>query len=190
MAKRSRFTIKTKEIVIEPLDESDIWEGEWTITIFADNKPVNIGKASFAGEKLLGAVPIKLELEEKYQNKGYGTRVFQLMTEFAFGFKNIYEVKADTSSDNERCVYALEKAGFVRRKKEGREEQYSIIKQQTSWLALYLYIGFIAGILIGIVINIMWAGLVIGLVIGLFIGSMMDVEARKSREKITGSKNA
>jgi len=184
---RSRFTIKTKEMIIEPLDESNVWEGEWVIKIIRD-KIIEIGKATFAGEKALGTIPLRVDLLEEYQNKGYGTLAFKLLVEFAFGYKNIYEVEAYTVSDNDKCVNALEKAGFVRRKKEGKNETYSVIKPNTTWLGLYIYIGLLAGLVIGIVINIMWAGLVIGLVIGLLIGAIMDGNAKKERERVTGRK--
>lgn len=188
MKKRSRFTIKTKEMIIEPIDESNIWEGEWVISIITD-KVKEIGRATFAGEKALGTIPIRVDINEEYQCQGYGKQAFKLLVEFAFGYKNIYEVEAYTLSDNDKCINALEKAGFVRRKKEGKNETYSVIKPNTVWLGLYIYIGLIAGILIGIVINIMWAGLVIGLVIGIMLGAIMDSGAKKEREKITGRKD-
>lgn len=188
MTAGSRFTIKTKEMIIEPVDEGNIWEGDWTITLRED-KPVQIGTASFAGDKLLGAVPICVTLSEQYRNRDYGTEVYKLMVEFAFGFKNIYEVTAVTDSDNDKCVHALEKAGFVRRKKEGKTETYSVIKPNSTWMGLYLYIGIIAGLVLGIVVGTLWVGMVIGVVLGVMIGAVMDTGAKKEREKVTGRKD-
>lgn len=183
---RSRFTVKTKEMFIEPLDEANIWEGDWVVTLRGE-KDIEIGSVSFAGQKLLGAVPIRVTLMEEYQNKGYGTLVFKLMTDFAFGYKNIYEVTGVTDSDNDKCIYAMEKAGFVRRKKEGKVETYSIIKPNSVWLSLYIYLGIIAGLIIGIVIASMWVGLVIGVVIGIAFGAMMDYREKKLRREVTGN---
>lgn len=187
--KKNRFTIKTKEMTISPMDESDIWEGDWSISVRYEEGFREIGRASFKGDKLLGCIPISMNIEEAYRNKGYATEAFKLMTDFAFGYKNIYELSADIDSDNDACIVAVEKAGFVRRKKEGKLETYSIIKPHTVWLGLYLYIGLIAGLVIGIVINMMWTGLILGLIIGIFIGAGMDYRAKKDRESVTGSKD-
>lgn len=189
MGKSSRYTIKTKDMVIEPIDEQDIWEGDWNIIIFNEiNEPIQIGRASFAGVKEYGTVPIKVELKEEYRNKKYGTMAFKLLVSFAFGFKNIYEVKAVTDYDNDKCRYALEKAGFVHRSKEGQTETLSVIKPKTTWLGLYLYIGVVCGLVIGIVVANSWVGLALGIVIGLFMGGIMDTAAKKEREKVVGHK--
>lgn len=186
--KRSTYSIKTKEFLIEPIDVTDIWEGMWNITLLTEEKPVMIGTATFAGEKLLGAVPIRVELKEGYRNKKYGTEVFKLMVDFAFGFGNIYEVKAETEFENDKCRYALERAGFVHRSMSQGIEYFSITKPKSSWLGLYLYIGIIVGLVLGIVINSTWVGLIIGVVIGLAFGTAMDTAAKKEREKVTGQK--
>lgn len=183
-----KYSIKTKEMLIEPVDENNIWEGDWNITYRPkDEKPVIIGTANFAGEKMLGTVPISVTLQEDYRNKGLGTEVYKLMTGFAFGFSNIYEVKAVTEEENDKCRYALEKAGFVHRSTEHHQETLSITKPKSAWLALYVYIGFLVGLVLGIVINSVWVGLVIGLVIGLFLGSIMDNNEKKKRTKVTGN---
>lgn len=186
--KKNRFTIKTKEMIIEPVDESDVWEGEWNIILRAD-KPVTIGTASFAGEKMLGAVPVSINLEEKYRNQGYGTLAFKLLVDFAFGYKNIYEVYAVAFADNDACISALEKAGFVRREKNGKTETYSIYKPKTVWLGIYIYIGLIAGLVIGIVINMPWVGLIIGLIIGFILGAILDSDENKKREEALGTRD-
>ncbi len=184
-----KYTVKTKEILIEPVDEADIWEGQWTITLTPkDEKPVVIGSLTFAGEKVMGTVPISVTLDEEYRNKGYGTEVYKMMVDFAFGFRDIYEVKAVTEDQNDKCRYALEKAGFVHRNTEHHIETLSITKPKSAWLGLYVYIGVIAGLVIGIVIGSNWVGMVIGIVIGLFVGSIMDSEAKKRREEVLGHK--
>jgi len=189
MGKKSRFTIKTKKMIIEPVDEANIWEGDWTITVFDEmKKEIPIGKASFAGLKEYGTIPVRIELDEEYRNQKYGTEAFKLLVDFAFGFRHIYEVKAETEVDNDKCRYALEKAGFVFRSKEGQMETLSIIKPKTVWLGLYLYIGIVCGLVIGVVIASTWAGLAIGVVIGLLLGGVMDTAAKKEREKVIGHK--
>jgi len=183
---KSRYTIKTKEFLIEPVDTENIWEGLWNITLLTEEKPVMIGTATFAGEKLLGAIPVRVDLIEGYRNKKYGTEVFKLLVDFAFGFGNIYEVKAETEFENDKCRYALEKAGFVHRSLEHGIESFSITKPKSTWLGLYLYIGIIVGLVLGIVVGSTWVGLVIGIVIGFAFGTVMDTAAKKERERITG----
>lgn len=185
----NKYKIKTKEMYIEPMDTNDVWEGKWIIMLTPkDEEAVQIGTASFAGEKANGTIPISVELMTEYQNKGYGTQVYKLMVDFAFGYRNIYEISAQTDRDNDKCVYALEKAGFVYRGREERIVNYSIIKPKTTWLGLYLYIGLICGMILGIVIGALWIGLIIGIVIGVVMGGIMESEAKKAREKITGHK--
>lgn len=189
MAKKSRYSIVTKSMVIDPVDESNIWEGDWTITVFDDmKKPIQIGTATFAGNKEYGTVPVSITLDEEYRNKKYGTEAFKLLVDFAFGFRNIYEVQAVTERENDKCRYALEKAGFVYRSKEGAMETLSVKKPKSTWMGLYVYIGLLCGLVIGIVISSNWVGLVIGLVIGLFVGGIMDSAAKKEREKVVGHK--
>lgn len=189
MAGKSKYIIKTRDMVIQPLDEENIWEGDWSITIFDEKKPIQIGTASFSGEKFAGTVPVSVNLDEEYRNKKYGTLAFKLLVDFAFGFRNIYEVKAETPDDNDKCRFALERAGFVHRSTEKHIETLSIKKPKSSWLSLYLYIGIIVGLVLGMVMNITWAGLAIGIFIGLMFGGIMDNEAKKQREKVTGKQD-
>lgn len=190
MANNKKYTIKTKEMVITPCNDEDIWNCDWIITVIPDKseKPFDIGKATFAGEKVLGTIPVKVELEEQYRNKKYGTEAFKLLVDFAFGFKNIYEVCAITEDSNDKCRYALEKAGFVHRSTDKHISTFSIKKPKTSWLGFYMYIGVLCGLALGIVLSSMWVGLVIGLVAGLAMGFALDSASNKEREKVTGTK--
>lgn len=186
MEKKSSYTIKTTEMLIAPMDDNDIWEGEWIITLRDSQIP--IGKATFKGPKALGAVPLTVELEERYQNKGYGTEVFKALVRFAFGYKNIYEITAKTDRDNDKCIYALEKAGFVYRKVEDHTEDYSIIKPKSAWLGLYLYIGLLIGLALVLVFGGSWVGLIIGLVLGITGGLVMENKEKRDRERVLGRK--
>lgn len=185
MAKTSRYAIKTKEMIIEPVDDTGIWDCDWTITLRKDT-PVQIGTATFRGEKALGAIPVQVFLDEEYRNRDYGTEIYKLLVDFAFGFRNIYEVKGTTDRENYKCVYALEKAGFVLREKNKNIETYSIKKPKTVWMGLYVFIGIICGLMLGVVLGSSWAGLAIGLVFGLLIGGAMDAAANKERARVTG----
>lgn len=182
-----KFQLKAKQFIIELRDEQDPWNATWDILSTYDKE--HMGTVTFAGEKALGTVPITLELTEKYQNKGYGAEIFRMMVSWAFSHSSVYEVKAVCEHENDKAIYSLEKAGFVYRSKENGIETYSVIKQKTSWLGLYLIIGFNIGLVLAIVINTSpWVGFIVGMFIGICIGTVMDQREIKKRERITGRK--
>ena len=109
-----------------------------------------------------------------------------MMVDWAFRFQNIYEVSAETDRENDKCVKALKKAGFVYREGEGRMEKYSITKPKTAWTGLYLFIGIALGLVLGIVFSHVITGLIAGVVIGVSFGASLDLAAKKEREKVTG----
>lgn len=184
MAKNG-YRLKSPKLFITPSNEADLWESDWIISFRDDdNKP--IGTVSFAGEKANGTVPIRVELIEKYRNKGHGTDVLRMMVEWAFLHKNVYEVTAVCEHENDKAVHALGKAGFVFRDGKGGTEIYSVTKPKTTWMGAYLAIGIFIGLALGIVLNSAWVGLVIGLVVCLSTGAAMDAKAAKDRERIVG----
>ncbi len=178
--------MKAQRFVIQLTDENDPWNAEWEIRSTYDDEL--IGSASFVGEKARGTVPLQLTLKDQYRNKGYGTEIFRMMVNWAFSHSNVYEVSAVCDKENDSCIFALEKAGFVFRSKEGTEEYYSITKSRTSWMGLYIIIGFNVGLVLAIVLNSTWTGLGIGMLICIAIGATMDQKANKKRENITGRK--
>lgn len=184
----NKYIIKTKELIIKPKDPAELWEGDWQIFL-RGKEDTYIGRASFAGEKQYGTIPLSVELEEKYRNQGYGTEVFKLLVSFAFGVKNIYEVIAITDRENDKCVYALEKAGFVRRSQDGSSETYSIVKPKTTWMGLYLIIGVVVGLILVVVLGGSWLGMVIGMLAALLLGAVMDSQENKERENVVGKRD-
>lgn len=184
--KKSRFLLKASKFTIEPTDENDVWNCDWVITNRDDKE--QMGTVSFAGEKALGTVPIRIELIQKYRDRGIGTEVIRMMVDWAFLHKNVYEVTAVTEHENDRCINALQKAGFVFRDKEGKEETYSITKPKSTWTGLYIIIGFISGLILGIVFENSWLGMAMGIVAGVAAGAILDSGVRKDREKVTGKK--
>ncbi len=185
MAKQ--YMIKSPYICITPSVDSDRWESDWIILHRKEkNKP--IGRVTFAGEKIMGSIPINLELDEPYRNKGYGTEVLKLMVEWAMSYRNIYEVVAVTEHENDKCICALEKAGFVFREEQGGIETYSITKPKTTWAGLYMLIGIIIGMIIGIVFENFGVGMAVGILAAVSIGVPMDMKEVKDREQVTGTK--
>lgn len=184
MNKKS-FYLKSEIITITPSNEEDLWESDWIIA-FRKGEKEQIGTASFAGEKLLGAIPLKVELAQKYRNRGLGTEVIKMMVNWAFLHKNIYEVVSRVEHENDKGVNALQKAGFVFRGKEGNVETYSIVKEKTAWTGIYVAVGIIMGLILGLVFNNAWLGFAIGFISCLCMGKILDYNALKYRESVTG----
>lgn len=184
MSKKS-FYLKSEILTITPSNEEDLWESDWIIA-FRKGEKEQIGTASFAGEKLLGAIPLKVELVQKYRNRGLGTEVIKMMVNWAFLHKNIYEVVSRVEHENDKGVNALQKAGFVFRGKEGNVETYSIVKEKTAWTGIYVAVGIIMGLILGLVFNNAWLGFAIGFISCLCMGKILDYNALKYRESVTG----
>lgn len=182
---RKSFYLKSEILTITPSNEEDLWESDWIIA-FRKGEKEQIGTASFAGEKLLGAIPLKVELAQKYRNRGLGTEVIKMMVNWAFLYKNIYEVVSRVEHENDKGVNALQKAGFVFRGKEGNVETYSIVKEKTAWTGIYVAVGIIMGLILGLVFNNAWLGFAIGFISCLCMGKILDYNALKYRESVTG----
>ena len=182
---KNSFCLKSDTVTITPSNMENLWESDWIIA-FRKGEKEQIGTASFAGEKLFGAVPLNVELMTKYRNRGLGTEIIRMMVNWAFLHKNVYEVVSKVEHENDKGVNALQKAGFVFRGNEGKEETYSIIKGKTVWTGVYVVVGILVGMIFGIVINSVWLGFAIGLGASLCIGAIMDNNALKYRESVTG----
>ncbi len=180
--------LKSSQITIEPSDEADLWNADWIISLTKGEKN-RIGKASFAGEKVRGTVPLQVELEEEYRNQGYGTEAIRMMVNWAFRHASVYEVTAVTEHENDKAVRALEKAEFVYREGDRHTERYSIIKGKSNWLGIYLVIGICLGLILGIVLSAPKLGFGIGLIASIITGAAMDNSEKHKREKITGTKD-
>ncbi len=182
---KKRYYLKSEQITITPSNEEDLWESDWVIA-FRKGEKEQIGTASFAGEKILGTVPLRVELAQNYRNRGLGTEVIKLMVNWAFLHRNIYEVISQVEHENDKGVNALQKAGFVFRGNEGNVETYSILKEKTTWTGVYAAVGIIVGMILGLVLNNLWVGFAVGLISCLCIGTIMDYNAQKYRESVTG----
>ena len=180
--------LRSQQITIVPSDENDLWNADWIIS-FTKGDQKQIGKATFAGEKARGTVPLYVELEEEYRDQDYGTEAIRMLVNWAFRHPNLYEVTAEAEHENDKAVKALEKAGFVLRSQDRHTEQYSIVKGKSNWLGLYLVIGICLGLLLGIVLSAPRLGFGIGLIASLITGTVMDNGEKRKREQVTGKKD-
>ena len=149
------FYLKSEKITITPSNEEDLWESDWVVA-FRKGEKEQIGTASFAGEKILGAVPLQVEVISQVEH------------------------------ENDKGVNALQKAGFVFRGNEGNVETYSILKAQTTWTGVYVAVGIVVGMILGLTLNNLWLGFAGGMISCLCIGTIMDYNAKKYRESVTG----
>ncbi|MDE6918497.1 MAG: GNAT family N-acetyltransferase, partial [Lachnospiraceae bacterium] len=127
-----------------------------------------------------------VELLPQYRNRGLGTEIIRMLVNWAFLHRNIFEVVSRAEHENDKGVNALQKAGFVYRGSEGEVETYSIVKGKTAWTGVYVVVGILNGMLLGIVLNSLWLGFAIGIAASLCIGAVMDNNALKYRESVTG----
>ena len=176
--------VESPKLKITATDDSNLWDKDWNITLRKEDKV--IGTISFAGEKALGTIPIQIKINEAYQGQGYGREALTMMVDWAFRFKNIYEITAVTDRENDKAVKALKKAGFVYREAEGRMETYSITKAKTAWTGLYLFLGVVVGLIFGIVFSHVIISIIVGVLIGVSIGLSMDMASNKERAQVTG----
>ena len=137
---KNDFCLKSDTVTITPSDMENLWESDWIIA-FRKGEKEQLGTATFAGEKLLGTVPLNVELMPRYRNRGLGTEIIRMMVNWAFLHKNIFEVVSKVEHENDKGVNALQKAGFVFRGNEGKVETYSIIKRKTAWTGVYAVVG-------------------------------------------------
>lgn len=185
--KKGKYQIKSEIFTITPTDENDLWEKDWIIAFRKGDREI-IGKASFAGEKQLGAIPLYVELLPRYRNQGYGRELIKLLVNWAFLYRNIFEVVVTVDRENDKAVNALERVGFVRREWSGKEETYSIIKEKSNWLGIYIMIGMVVGTLLGIAINYVPVGFCIGMLACILIGKSLDTGEKKYRESVVGGR--
>ena len=192
--KFDNYMYKSGDLMVRPVDESDVWNCKWDVFLLKDSDQERIGWVSFEGPKERGTIPISIEIEPHFRRQGHGTAVLKMMHEWAFFHKDIFEITTQVSNENTELIHALERAGFIYRDglsiENGVLETYSITKQKSSWTGLYIVIGIIAGMILGLVLDNMWVGLAISVFFALAFGIGMDLSERKWREKITGKKNS
>jgi len=74
-------------------------------------------------EKLIGSAGIGFEEgvatlgilvgEKKEWNKGYGTEIIKVLTQFGFAYKKVHRVQLKVSTENIAAIQAYKKVGFV-----------------------------------------------------------------------------
>ncbi|MCR5092878.1 MAG: GNAT family N-acetyltransferase [Lachnospiraceae bacterium] len=168
-----KFPLVTDHLLIRPTDEKRIWTEEWTISL-KDRPEEPIGTLTFAGERVAGEMPIRVELKPEYRDQDYGSEVFYFMSRFVFRFRDLREITAVCEHENDLCVHALDKAGYVFREHNDGRDYYSMKKSKTAWTGLYVFIGFIAGLAMGVVFSNLWVGLLTGVIAGTIFGYVLD----------------
>lgn len=164
-----------------------LWYTCWKIVRKEKNSsPLEIGFLFFHGPESLGSVEISIYIDKEHRNQRYATMALKTINDWAFAHKSIYEITAHMDKDNIPAIKSLTVAGYVYRSKEHGIEFYSIQKQLSSWLGLYMMIGVWGGLLIGVTFGNMPIGFAAGLLIGFVLGKSIEIKERNLRIQITG----
>lgn len=191
MAKKSSIYIKTEHLYIVPMEDfstrADLYSINWGIYLVKSKKEkLLIGKFHFNGPEELGVMSFEFEIDEPYRYKGYGTEFLKAVAEWALMQNKVYEIACEIPTKCEAAIRAINKAHFVYRKGDKISEHYSLTRQKSSWLGLYVILGLVVGLSLGIIFNNGVIGLIIGLVSGILFGGVLDSKANKEREAVTG----
>jgi len=191
MASKSSVFIKTEHLYIAPAEDfstrNDLYSINWCIYLIKSKKEkVPIGRFHFNGPAQLGSMSFDFELDYEYRYKGYGTEFLKAVSEWALMQKNVYELSCEIPTDCDAAIRAINKAHFVYRKGDKKSEFYSMTRQKTAWMGLYVLIGITVGLALGLIFNNGVIGLIIGMVSGLLCGGVLDSKANKEREAVTG----
>ncbi len=179
--------MKTSGLFIIPVDEKQRFTTTYELYIRRKRERGElIGKMWFCGEPSHGRIEIKFEIDSKYRDKGYATEALREITDWAFMQKGVYEIVAYADHDNDAALAVLTKAKYIYRTIDNHIEEYSIIKPKTTWLGLYVCIGFFIGPAIGIVIQSPALGTVIGMTACILAGLIMDSKDRTERKTYYG----
>ena len=172
---RLRFPLVTDRLTLTPEDEKNIWTSGWDVRLKEKGKDAGtIGSFRFIGAKEDGEIGISVELLPEYRDQGYGSEIFFFMAEFVFRFRNMREITASCPHENNRCIRALDKAGYVYRENRRGTDYYSKKRPKTAWTGLYVVVGVSAGFLLGIVVSNLLMGTAIGVIVGVIVGFLLD----------------
>lgn len=195
MKSEDKVFIKTDNLYIVPDGDfntrEDLYSMNWNIFLIKMSKEklrerLLIGSMHFKGPQTLGEMSFELELQTEYRNKGYGTEALKAISEWALMQKNVYELSCDVPTEYDAAVRAVNKAHFVYREGNKKTEHYSVTRPKSTWLGLYVVIGFTVGLALGLIFNSVILGLIIGMVAGMLCGGILDTQATRERENVTG----
>lgn len=93
----------------ERLDKQKDRESSKTLIIEIDSKPV--GEMSFSIDNGIAEIGIKI-CDFSYQEKGFGTKVLNMLITYLFNKKSVEKIVLDTNLRNTRAQHVYEKLGF------------------------------------------------------------------------------
>lgn len=176
--------LKTTNLFIIPTEEKDRWGTDYEVYLRNKKTPKElIGKMNFTGAPVHGRLEIKFEINREYKDHGYATEALKEITDWAFMQRGVYEIIAYVDHENDAALAVLTKAQYIYRSIEGKTETYSIVKPKSTWLGLYVCIGFFIGPAIGIVIQNPLLGTIIGMIACVTAGLVMDSKDKSERKQ-------
>ncbi|SHH70364.1 hypothetical protein SAMN02745229_00875 [Butyrivibrio fibrisolvens DSM 3071] len=175
------FPIETRHFKLMPCDVKE-YLGKWTISL-KDGNQKDVGNIHFEDTQFKGEVKIFVELLPEYEEPKYIEEIFFMMARFVFRDPEIGTIRTQCDHENEDWIKGIEKAGYVYREFKDGYDQYSMNKQKTSWMGLYMFLGMIAGFIIGITFSNLWAGTISGVLTGSGIGYLLDKKTNIRKDK-------
>lgn len=171
-----KFPIETRYFSLQPTDEKNLWSKEWVVTLKDGG---NAGKLDFDDSIFHGEIQLRVELHPDFDKSKFYEDIFFMMSRFIFRFQDLNEISTVCDDEAEQVINGLEKAGFVRRELKDGEYYYSMKRQKTSWVGVYIIIGMIAGFMVGILIENLWIGTISSVIVGALVGFTMDHRIKK-----------
>lgn len=217
--KKKNTVVKTKRMVLRPMDEeeiveliehtedeemrkaySEMLEGSrqdpenriWYAPwkmILKDSREM-IGDLCFKGPVKEHAVEIGYGISSEYEGSGYMTEAVKAMTQWAFRQKNVIFVEAETDPENKASQKVLEKCGFVPDGTGEEGPRFVLEAPVDDWSMIYMCFGMSIGMAIGSGQDQMVMGMSIGMGLGLCIGMLMTESAKKERKKLCQKRKA
>lgn len=171
-----KFPLETKYFSLQPMDEKNLWTKDWVITV---KNGAKAGELGFDDSIFNGEIQLRVELDAGYDLSKFYDDIFFMMSRFIFRFQDLNEVSTVCDDEDDHRIKGLEKAGFVRRELKDGVYNYSMKRQKTSWVGVYIILGMIAGFMVGVVIDNLWVGTIASVLIGAIVGFLMDHRVKK-----------
>lgn len=163
--------------------ENRVWYAPWKMTL--KDTQESVGDLCFKGAVKNHAVEVGYGVQPDHEGNGYTTEALQVMTQWAFGQKDVVFVEAETAPDNKASQRVLEKCGFVPDGTTGEEgPRFVLEKPLTNWSPIYMLFGMSIGTSIGQLRGQMLWGMALGISLGVLAGLLINRSEKKRREAL------
>ncbi|MDO4394160.1 MAG: hypothetical protein Q4C80_07080 [Bacillota bacterium] len=178
--KPSGFTLKTKNLILVPADDSRLWTKPWYIN--KRDTGTNVGRVAFKGNPENYAVEIEINIKSDFRGRDYDSEALEIISNWALGKDKVFFVEAYAYVDDRPAITALTHAKFVEDENIGKKTRYIRRRDKMPWLIITMSMFLSGGFAIGFTIHSVVQGLIIGACMGLFFGIFMNIRGKKRIE--------